>query len=158
MSLESEIAQKSVSLCTVKGVCARALRLYSNEDSAFRAGEHYDCTFLVREPYSATRKWASLRVAEAQRHVALSIEASGSLMLAISWSRREPDRDQLAAMLPMLSASQFYINGRVLLTVRQHWLKFISDIVTTSVWISQFQKLLYLRTLYNVLYTIFCCK
>lgn len=32
-------------MCTVKGVCARALRLYSNEDSAFRAGEHYDCTF-----------------------------------------------------------------------------------------------------------------
>ena len=37
-------------LCSVKGVCARALRLYSNEDSAFRAGEHYDCTFLVRKP------------------------------------------------------------------------------------------------------------
>lgn len=49
MTLELDIVSFGAPLCTVKGVCARALRLYSNEDSAFRAGEHYDCTFLVRE-------------------------------------------------------------------------------------------------------------
>lgn len=49
----------------------------------------------------------------------------------------------------------------MLFTARLYWLQFISDIITTSLWIRQFQKLLclsYQRTLYNFLFVISCAQ